>query len=132
MSRVPRSHEYLKTGFTSEATAAARYRAYARAAEREGLPRLAENWLDLAQAKDDLAIRQLAAAGQIRTPERGLADALAEERFENDVLYPKMIRDLGSGEVAEVFQEVVAAQKDHIARLDDLRQRLQAAGGDID
>ncbi len=132
MSRVPRSQEHLKTGFTSEANAAARYRAYARAAELEGLPNLASKWLDLASAKDELAIRQLTAAGQVRAADCSVADALAEDRFENDVLYPKMIRDLGTDAAAEIFREVVAAQEGHIEQLDELRKRLQAASGDID
>ena len=132
MSRVPRSQEHLKTGFTSEASAAARYRAYAEAARREGLPKLADSWLELAEAKDELAIRQLAAAGKVHGSERALADEIAEDRFENDVLYPKIIRDLGADEAAEVFREVVAAQEAHIERLTDLKQRLQAATGDID
>ncbi|MFQ5527394.1 MAG: hypothetical protein ACE5GX_14160 [Thermoanaerobaculia bacterium] len=132
MSRVPRSQEHLKTGFASEAAAAARYRAYAQAAADEGRPNLAKRWRQLAEAKDELAIQQLAAAGQIRAADRLIADALAEERFENDVLYPKMIRDAGADAAAEVFREVVAAQAGHIEELDDLRRRLQAASGDID
>lgn len=133
MSRVPRSQEHLKTGFASEAAAAARYRAYARAAGAEGKPKLAQRWQALAEAKDELAIRQLTAAGQVREAGRVIADALAEDRFENDVLYPKMIRDSGNdGVAAEVFREVVAAQVAHIEDLDDLRRRLQAASGDID
>lgn len=132
MSRVPRSQEHLKTGFTSEASAAARYRAYSEAARREGLPKLAGSWLELAEAKDQLAIRQLAAAGKVHGPERALADEIAEDRFENDVLYPKIIRDLGADEAVEVFREVVAAQEAHIERLTDLKLRLQAATGDID
>ena len=131
MSRVPRSQEHLKTGFKTEAVAAAKFRAYAQAAEQEGLPKLAERWLALAEAKDGLAIRQLAAAGQVRAADRSLADALAEERFENDVLYPKMIVDLGSDEAADVFREVVDAQQGHAAELADLRRRLQDASGDI-
>jgi rubrerythrin len=121
----------LKTGFNSEASAAARYRAYAHAAQGEGLPNLAKVWLELAEAKDELAIRQLTAAGKVRGVERAIADELAEDRFENDVLYPKIIRDLGADEAVAVFKEVVAAQEAHIDRLSDLRQRLQAATGDI-
>lgn len=132
MSRVPRSQEYLKTGFASEAAAAARYRAYAEAALEEGLPNLATRWKGLAEAKDSLAIRQLEAAGHVGSVDRVIADALAEERFENDVLYPKMIRDSGTDAAAEVFREIVAAQAGHIEELDDLRKSLQAASGDID
>jgi rubrerythrin len=123
----------LKVGFTSEATAAARYRAYAQAAGEQGLPKLAQRWLELAGAKDELAIRQLIAAGQVRDAARNVADALAEERFENDVLYPKMIRDLeGDEAAAAVLREVVASQADHIDRLDQTRKQLLAASGDID
>lgn len=132
MSRVPRSKEHLKTGFASEASAAARYRAYAKAANEEGMPNLARRWRGLAEAKDELAIRQLAAAGQIRAVDRVIADALSEERFENDVLYPKMIRDSGADGAAEVFREIVEAQARHIEELDELRRSVQAASGDID
>ncbi len=130
MSRVPRFQEHLKTGFTAEAVSAARCRAHAARAERDGLPNLAAVWLDLAAEKDGLAIRQLEAAGQVRESKTAIADALAEDRFENDVLYPKMIRDL-DGEPAEVLKGVVEAQQKHVDRLRELRTALQAASGDI-
>ena len=58
-------------------------------------------------------------------------DALAEERFENDVLYPKLIRDV-EGETAEVFQQVVMAQKKTAETLRGMRESLQSSTGDID
>jgi rubrerythrin len=130
VSRVPRFQEHLKTGFTAEAVSAARCRAHAARAEREGQPNLAAAWLELAAAKDTLAIQQLEAAGQVRDGEIALADALAEDRFENDVLYPKMIRDV-EGAAGEVFKKVVAAQQEHVSRLQELRSALQGASGDI-
>lgn len=130
MSRVPRFQEHLKTGFTAEAVSAARCRAHAERAEREGRPNLAAAWRELATEKDGLAIRQLEAAGQVREDATALADALAEDRFENDVLYPKMIRDV-EGDTAEVFRGVVEAQQQHLDRLKELRTALQAASGDI-
>ena len=130
MSRVARFQEHLKTGFTAEAVSAARCRAHAARAESEGLPNLAAAWRDLAAEKDRLAIRQLEAAGQVRDGKIAIADALAEDRFENDVLYPKMIRDV-EGDTAAVFEAVVEDQKRHIDRLSELRTALQAAAGDI-
>ncbi len=130
MSRVPRSEEHLKTGFTAEAVSAAQFRAQAARAEHEGLPNLAAAWHELASEKDLLAIRQLEASGQVRESATAVADALAEERFENDVLYPKMIRDVDD-EAAAVFREVVEAQQRHLERLRELRTALQAASGDI-
>jgi rubrerythrin len=130
VSRVPRSEEHLKIGFTTEAVSAARYRAQAARAEREGQPNLAAAWLEMAAEKDLLAIRQLEASGQVREGNTALADALAEERFENDILYPKMILDV-DGEAAEVFLGVVEAQQRHLERLRELRTALQGATGDI-
>ena len=132
MSRVPRSQEHLKTGFASEAAAAARFRAYAKDAAGQDLPNLAQRFEALARAKDELAVLQLEAAGQVRAAERSVADAMAEERYENDVLYPKMSRDSG-GEAAAVFAAVVESQKSHLEELESLRRALQsAAGGDVE
>ena len=131
MSRIPRFLEHLKTGFAAEAASAARFRAYAARAEADGLPNLARHWLDLAAAKDTLAVAQLEAAEQVRGGPSDVVNALAEERYENDVLYPKMIREVDH-DTAEVLLGVVAQQKDHLKRLDELRRKLTAAGGDVD
>ena len=130
MSRIPRLHENLKTGATAEALTAARFRAYARRAERDGLPNLAARWRELARAKDDLAIAQLEAAGQVRGPEEELEAAIAEERYENEVLYPKLIAD-AAGESTAVFQEVIAAQQRHLEALEELRRALGGSEGDV-
>lgn len=126
MSRLPRAQEYLKTGFTAEAAAAARFRAYARRAERDGRPELAKEWLELASEKDALAIGQLEAAGQVRGEGHDLAAALAEERYENESLYPRMGREVDA-ETAKVFAGVVEAQQRHAARLEKLVSGLRGA-----
>lgn len=130
MSRIPRSQEHLKAGFTAEAASAARFRAYADRARRDGLPNLARHWLRLAADKDSLAIEMLKAAGQVRGTDADLGDSIAEERYENDILYPKMIRDVDQ-ETANVFLRVVTAQKEHLRLLEALRQEANAAQGDV-
>lgn len=130
MSRLPRSLEHLKTGFTAEAVSAARFRAYAKRAESDGKPNLAEKWLELAAEKDALAILQLEAGGQVRADQTNVADALAEERFENDVLYPKMIKSVEES-TQKVFETVVGNQEKTLAELEDLRQALQSSSSDL-
>ncbi len=130
MSRIPRLQEYLKTAFTGEAASAARFRAYAEQAERDGLPNVAKAWSRLAGAKDRLAMALLEAAGEVRGRDTDLARAVSEERFENDVLYPKMIKDLGEPG-ADVLLKVVSAQKDHLRQMEALRDALDAAPGDV-
>ncbi|HYX23578.1 MAG TPA: hypothetical protein VFC23_05450 [Thermoanaerobaculia bacterium] len=130
MSRIPRFLEHLKTGFTSEAASAARYRANAVKAEQDGRPNLAHRWRRLAEAKDALAVELLEAAGQVRGLDADLGDAISEERFENDILYPKMIRDVDE-HTANVFLRVVNAQKEHLRQLEALREETNAAQGDV-
>jgi rubrerythrin len=130
VSRLPRHLEHLKAGFTAEAVAAARFRAFAARAERDGLPNLARHWRALAAAKDALAVAQLEASGLVRGGDDDLGAAVAEEAYENDVLYPKMIREVDGG-TAQVLQEVVKAQQEHLARLTRLRSEVQASGGDV-
>lgn len=130
MSRLPRGQEYLKTGFTAEAAAAARFRAYARRAEGDGRANLAKAWLELADEKDALAIGQLEAAGQVRGGGQDLATALAEERYENESLYPRMQREVDA-ETGAVFASVVAAQERHASRLRELADELRATLGDL-
>jgi rubrerythrin len=132
VSRIPRFLEHLKTGFTAEAVSAARYRAYAVKAEQDRQPNLARRWRSLAEAKDALAIEMLQAAEQVRGLHADLGNALSEERYENDILYPKMIRDVGVDEhTANVFLRVVAAQKEHLRQLESLREESNAAEGDV-
>ena len=130
MSRIPRFQEHLKTGFTAEAASAARCRAYAARAERDGLPNLARHWLALAESKDRLAIELLEASEQVRGADADLGNAISEERYENDALYPKMIRDVNE-RVADVLLKVVSAQKEHLRRLELLRESYNAAQGDV-
>ncbi len=130
MSRLPRQLEHLKTAFTAEAVSAARFRAYAARAQADGFPNLALHWLDLATAKDGLAQAQLEAAGQVRGAALDIGAALAEESYENDILYPKMIRDVDAG-TAGVLEQAVAAQRDHLAKLTRLREAHDAAQGDV-
>lgn len=130
MSRIPRYLEHLKTGFTAESVAAARSRAYADRAERDGLPQLAGRWRRLALAKDALAVQLLEAADQIRGGGADVTTALSEERYENDVLYPKMIREV-EPRVADVLRRVVSVQQEHQRELEALREELQAATIDV-
>jgi rubrerythrin len=136
VSRIPRFQEHLKTGFTAEAVSAARFRAFAARAQQDGMPHLAARWLRLAAVKDRLAVRLLVAAEQVRGLDADLGAAEAEERYENDVLYPKIMRDLESGGqpgegTAEVFRELIAAQADHLRALGALRRELGAAQADV-
>ena len=134
MSRLPRAQEYLKTGFTAEAASAARFRVLGARAEREGRPNLARSLRELAAEKDALALVQYEAAEAIRHPAEELdtevAAALAEERYENDALYPRMSREVDE-DTAHLFHDVMAKQQEHADRLESLVGALSRSAGDI-
>ncbi len=120
MSRLPRHLEHLKTGFTAEAVSAACYRAYAQNAEEQGLENLAREWRSLAAEKDQMAIEQLSAAGRINDELRNIIEAITTDRYENDVLYPKLIRDSEGGE-QDIFRKMMDNQQNHLGRIESLR-----------
>lgn len=131
MSRLPRSLEHLKTAFNAEAASAARFRGHAARAELDGMPRLAERWQRLADAKDRLAAELLAAAGQAAEPAAAVRDAIAEERYENDVLYPRMAVEVDEATAARL-EQTIAEQREHLAELEALRREIQASRGDLE
>lgn len=130
MSRLPRSQELLKTGFNAEAASAARLRAAAKQAQGDNKPKLAQALIDLAVEKDALAYAQLDASGQLRGAEQSVAQALAEERYENDALYPRMAADVDEA-TAKVFADVIAKQHGHAERLESLLDQLSRSKGDL-
>jgi len=110
------------------------FRAFAEQADGEGRANLADRWRRLAEAKDRLAIDQLQVAGRVRSDADNLRDAIAEEQFENEVLYPRLIDDLrhlGQPEEVELMQRVVEAQSGHLSTLDSLRKELAGSSGDV-
>jgi rubrerythrin len=130
VSRLPRSQEHLKTAFTAEAASAARFRAYAVSAERDEKPALAERWRRLAGDKDRLAGELLEAAGKGLDAAGAGREAIAEERYENEVLYARMIGEVDE-ETAARLEWAVEEQRDHLSQLEALRRELQAARGDV-
>jgi rubrerythrin len=134
MSRLPRHLEHLRTGFTAEAVSAASFRAFAEQAEREKKPNLANRWRALAEEKDRLAIALLGAAEKVASEAANLRDAIGEEQYENEVLYPRLIADmehLGYPEEAALLRRLVDDQRHHQAQLDDLRRELTASTRDV-
>ena len=134
MSRLPRHLEHLRTGFTAEAVSAASYRAFAAQAAREGKANLSGRWRALAEEKDRLAADLLHLAGRVENEGANLRNAIAEEQYENEVLYPRLEEDLrasGHAEAAALLERVRAAQQGHGATLEQLRREMMASTADV-
>jgi len=130
VSRLPRAQEHLKTAFIAEAEKAALYRAFAVRAERDGQSNLAANWRQLAADKDARAVAQIEAAGQVRDAAKNLAAAIAQESYQENLLYPKMVREV-DGVAAEVLQATIVALAGDRERLEELRRAFNSSQGDV-
>ncbi len=130
MSRLPRAQEHLKTAFIAEAEKAALYRAFSDRAERDGQPNLAASWRQLARDKDARAVAQLEAAGRVHDAAKNLAAAAAEESYQHNLLYPKMVGEVDA-QTAEVLEATREALAGDLARLERLRQAFSASPGDV-
>ena len=134
MSRLPRHLEHLRTGFNAEAASAAAFRAYAEQATAAGRPNLAQRWAQLAAEKDRLTIKLLGTAGKIESEAANLRSAIAEEQYENEVLYPRLQEDLEhlghTGEGA-LLARVRETQARHLHELDALRRELTGSTADV-
>jgi rubrerythrin len=134
MSRLPRHLEHLRTAFNAEAASAASYRAFAEQAAADGKGNLAGRWNQLAAEKDRLAIELLRAAGKVEAGGANLKSAIAEEQYENEVLYPRLEEDishLGHAGEASLLARVRETQARHLRELDALRRELTGSTADV-
>jgi rubrerythrin len=82
----------LLQAFAGESQANRKYLAFAKQAEKEGLPQMARLFRAAAEAETVHALAHLRALGSIGTTEENLRAALAGETFEFTEMYPPMIR----------------------------------------
>jgi rubrerythrin len=132
----------LLIAFAGESQARNRYSYFSGAAKKEGLVQISTIFEETAnQEKEhakrffkfleggDLQITETFPAGIIGTTLENLQAAAAGEEHEWTVLYPgfaQVARDEGFDEIAEVFEAISIAEKQHEKRYRDLADNLQA------
>lgn len=93
--------EHLMAAFAGESQANRKYLAYAKQADKEGLPQVAKLFRAAAEAETIHAHAHLRNAKKIGTTAENLLDAVAGETHEFTVMYPGMIKDVeAEGETA--------------------------------
>ena len=135
-----KTHENLKSAFASEAQANRRYLHFARQADIEGYPEIAGLFRDTAEGETGHASGHLDLLRQVGDPVTGLPigatdlnleAAIAGETYEYKTLYPGMARtarEEGFPEIAEWFEVLANAEKNHAARFTQgLRSCTKAA-----
>lgn len=114
----PRSEQNLKDAFAGESQANRKYLAFAKQAEKDGLPQVARLFRAAAEAETIHAHNHLRALGGIRSSKDNLLEAIAGETHEFKSMYPAMIEAAeaeGESQALRSFTYANAVEKVHAA-----------------
>ncbi len=129
---MPTTQENLATAFAGESQANRKYLAFAKQAEKEGLPQIAKLFRAAAEAETIHAHYHLGNMGGVGDTLKNLEEALGGETYEFTSMYPPMLEQAKAENHRSKthFNYALEAEKVH-ARL--FRQALEAmkAGGDL-
>ena len=132
----------LLTAFSGESQARNRYTYFASKAKKEGYVQISEIFTETANQEKEHAKRLFKfleggeveitgtfPAGVIGTTLQNLKDSAAGEHYEQTVMYPefaKTAREEGFDNLAEVFEAIAVAEKQHEKRYVDLAANIEA------
>jgi rubrerythrin len=132
----------LLTAFAGESQARNRYTYFASKAKKEGYVQISDIFTETANQEKEHAKRffkfleggevEIAAAfpaGVIGTTLENLKASAAGEHYEHTEMYPgfaKVAREEGFNAIAEVFEAISVAEKQHEKRYDDLAANIEA------
>jgi rubrerythrin len=112
---MPTTIENLHVAFAGESEANRKYLAFARQADKEGLPQIAKVFRAAAEAETIHALAHLTNAGGVRSTLENLEAAVAGETYEFTQMYPPMVEQAKlEGHKAKVmFEFATKAEKVH-------------------
>lgn len=132
----------LLTSFAGESQARNRYTYFASVAKNEGYPQISAIFEETADNEKEHAKRMFKfleggmveikasyPAGKIGTTEENLAEAAAGEHEEQADIYPgfaKIAREEGFEKVAEMYEAIAVAEKQHEKRYSTLLQNIKS------
>jgi len=133
-----KTHDNLKEAFAGESMANRRYLFFARRAEVDKQPEVAELFRDTSEAETGHAFGHLeflletgdpATDEPIGTTEQNLASAVAGETYEFTAMYPgfaKTARDEGFDEIADWFSTLARAERTHAGRYEKALEKVRS------
>ncbi len=136
------THEHLKKAFSGEAGTVQRYQYFAKIADIEGYPDVAQLFRDLAEGGLHNTHGNLDYLKQVGDPatdlpigetDRNLAAAIISETYEYTELYPAMAaqaRADGFTDVASWFETLTKLKRAHVVTLKQAVQQMQSLPGE--
>ena len=123
----------LEEAFAGESQANRKYLAFAKKADREGLPNVARLFRAAAESETFHALKHLKVLGGIKDTEENLKAAVEGEMYEKTSMYPQMIdeaKDEGEKAAQTSFEHANAAEKVHAKLYEEALQAVED-GDDI-
>jgi rubrerythrin len=111
-----KTEENLKIAFARESQTSRRYIAYARKADEEGFPDLAELFRSASEGEVAHALGLLMLLKEVRSTKDNLKAAIDNENYESSNIYPEFARiakEEGNTEAAKFFEALTKAEKAH-------------------
>ncbi|MBI2865985.1 MAG: rubrerythrin [Chloroflexi bacterium] len=128
---MSRTEESLKAAFSGESQANRKYTAFARKADEEGYPEIANLFRATAEGETAHALQHLHHLQGVNSTRENLEAALQGETEEYTRMYPEMARvarQEGQEEIARWFEATAKAEKAHADRFREALQKLGASG----
>lgn len=126
------TQDNLKIGFAGESQANQKYRAFAKKAEKEGLPNIARLFRTTAEAERIHAEGQLKALDGIGSTVENLQTAIDGETYEYTEMYPPMLEqaEAESHKAKRIFSYAVQSEEVH-AKLYKMALEAAQRGEDL-
>jgi len=113
---MTKSYDDLMAAFAGESQANRKYLAFAKKADDEGYTQVARLFRAAAAAETVHALTHFRTAGEVKSTEENLKDAVAGEHYENSEMYPAFIKDAeaeGDAKALKSFTWANEAEKIH-------------------
>lgn len=113
---MTKSYDDLMAAFAGESQANRKYLAFAKKADDEGYAQVARLFRAAAAAETVHALTHFRTAGEVKSTEENLKDAVAGEHYENSEMYPSFMKDAeaeGDAKALKSFTWANEAEKIH-------------------
>lgn len=135
MANGPESEKNLQEAFAGESQANRKYLAFAKQADKEGLPQVARLFRAAAEAETVHAHNHLRALGGIKSTRENLQEAIGGETHEFTKMYPPMVAAAekeGATEALRSFTWANTVEQTHAALYEKALAALGQAGEEFD
>lgn len=125
---MTQTDENLKKAFAGESQASIKYLAFAIKAMEEGLPEIAQLFMEAAGAETIHALNHFKVMGSVKSTKENLKEAAEGENYEIEEMYPKFIEEAkaeGREDAVKSFEVAMEREKHHREMFREALKKLE-------